>query len=172
MNGFEKLRKTIKEFGKLKARAGWFSSARYKNDGVPVAQVAIWQEFGTSTIQPRPFMKPTVLDKSDEWQDLVRRGIMAALRGKQTPYNVMTALAQRAAGDVRLRISETRTPPISPVTHLLREWRRKGIEINKTALWKAIDAVKKGVRASGGNDQPLNDTGHMITTLTGIAVKK
>ena len=172
MGGIQRLKRAVKAFSGINARAGWFSSAKYTNEGVPVARVAMWQEFGTRKITPRPFVRPTILEKSGEWLDITRKGINSVFNGRNTAMGVMTVLAQRVAADVRVTISEIRTPPISPVTHLLREWRRQGIEINQTEVWRAINAVKKGVRASGGNDQPLNDTGHMITTLTGIAVKK
>lgn len=172
MGGIERLRKVIKSFNGVKARAGWFSSAKYNGNGVPVARVAMWQEYGTSKIPPRPFMRPTILSKSGEWLDTAGRGVNAVFMGKGSAATVMTALAQRVAADLRVAISEVREPPISPVTHLLREWRRSGAEINQTKVWEAINAVKKGERASGVSDQPLNDTGYMITTLTGIAVKK
>lgn len=169
--GIKKLKQTIKSFDGVVARAGWFSSARY-DDNTPVAQVAMWQEYGNSQVKPRPFMRPTIMEKTHEWVDYAAQGVRVAVRGDLTAEQVMTALAQKVAGDIRQKIAKTRNPPISAVTHLLRQWRREGVPMGKITVWRAIQAVKKGVRATGVSDQPLNDTGHMISTLTGIAVRK
>lgn len=167
----KQLIKRVEEFDKVSGRVGWFESARY-DDGKPVAQVAMWQEYGTSRIPPRPFLNPTAEEKREEWAETISKGAQAVIKGNFTAEQVMTVTAQQAAADIRVAISEVREPELSPVTLLLRKWRKEGREINGTAFYEAVQAVKNGARAEGVSTQPLNDTGYMIATLTGIAVKK
>ena len=163
--------KRVEEFGKVKAQAGWFESARY-DDNTPVASVAMWQEYGTSRIPPRPFVAPTVEEKREEWERTISEGAKAVAKGTHTAEQVMTVVAQQAAADIRVAISQVRAPELSQVTLLLRQWRQEGMEITGRTVYEAIRAVQEGTRAEGVSTQPLNDTGHMIATLTGIAVKK
>ena len=37
------------------------------SDGTPVAAAAFWNEFGTSTIPPRPFFRPMIAKESPTW---------------------------------------------------------------------------------------------------------
>jgi hypothetical protein len=45
---------------------GFLEGATYP-DGESVAQVAFWNEFGTSRAPARPFMRSTIEDKQGEW---------------------------------------------------------------------------------------------------------
>nr|DAH26282.1 MAG TPA: virion morphogenesis protein [Caudoviricetes sp.] len=161
----------MKSLEEYSAQAGWFESARYDN-GVPVAQVAIYNEYGTSRIPPRPFMRPTVESQKQEWARATGKVVSQVLRGKMSAEQGMTLVAQKAAGDIRQTISRVDSPPLSPITLLLRQWRKEGKEITGRTVGEAARAVHRGERAEGVSTQPLNDTGYMIATLTGLAVKK
>ncbi len=165
------LKKRMKSLEEYSAQAGWFESARYDN-GVPVAQVAIYNEYGTSRIPPRPFMRPTVESQKQEWARATGKVVSQVLRGKMSAEQGMTLVAQKAAGDIRQTISRVDSPPLSPITLLLRQWRKEGKEITGRTVGEAARAVHRGERAEGVSTQPLNDTGYMIATLTGLAVKK
>ena len=122
-----KLKAVIKRLGELEnveARAGWFESARY-DDGTPVAKVAIWQEYGVPerSIPPRPFLRPTIAEKKEEWTKDAAQVVSQVLRGKMSAEQGMTLVAQKAAGDIRQTITKVFEPELSPVTVLLRQWR-------------------------------------------------
>lgn len=51
-------------------KVGFFESARY-DTGIPVAQVAQFQEFGTRKIPPRPFMRGAIHENKDKWVDFL-----------------------------------------------------------------------------------------------------
>lgn len=161
----------MKSLEEYSAQAGWFESARY-DDGVPVAQVAIYNEYGTSRIPPRPFMRPTVESQKGEWARTTGKVVSQVLRGKMSAEQGMTLVAQKAAGDIRQTITQVFEPELSPVTVLLRQWRKEGKDITGKTVGDAVRAVAEGQRGEGVTTKPLVDTGHMLATCTGIAVKK
>lgn len=165
------LKKRMKSLEEYSAQAGWFESARY-DDGVPVAQVAIYNEYGTSRIPPRPFMRPTVESQKGEWARTTGKVVSQVLRGKMSAEQGMTLVAQKAAGDIRQTITQVFEPELSPVTVLLRQWRKEGKDITGKTVGDAARAVAEGQRGEGVTTKPLIDTGHMLATCTGIAVKK
>ena len=161
----------MKSLEEYSAQAGWFESARY-DDGVPVAQVAIYNEYGTSRIPPRPFMRTTVESQQGEWARTTGKVVSQVLRGKMSAEQGMTLVAQKAAGDIRQTITQVFEPELSPVTVLLRQWRKEGKDITGKTVGDAARAVAEGQRGEGVTTKPLIDTGHMLATCTGIAVKK
>lgn len=161
----------MKSLEEYSAQAGWFESARY-DDGVPVAQVAIYNEYGTSRIPPRPFMRPTAESQKGEWTRATGKAVSQVLRGKMSAEQGMTLVAQKAAGDIRQTITQVFEPELSPVTVLLRQWRKEGKDITGKTVGDAARAVAEGQRGEGVTTKPLIDTGHMLATCTGIAVKK
>ena len=69
----EKIKKKLeKRFNaKLQLEVGFFSTAKYST-GEYVAQVAYWNEYGTTLSPPRPFFRNAIKDKSKEWSELYR----------------------------------------------------------------------------------------------------
>jgi hypothetical protein len=57
--GGKNLKSTLKALNKTKQRSlsvGFYPNSKY-DDGLPVAQVAFWNEYGTSKIPERPFFR-------------------------------------------------------------------------------------------------------------------
>lgn len=135
------------------AKVGWFEKSKYPEPpNTPVAYVATIQEFGypAKNIPPRPFMRPTVAQKSVEWKEIAKRGAEAVLKSNATAATVMEAIGLKAAGDIRKTISQIFSPPLKPATIAARLAKR---------------ADKKTV---GRLDKPLIDTGLMFATLTNV----
>lgn len=130
-------------------KVGWFEKSKYE-DGTSVAYVAAIQEYGypNGNIPPRPFMRPTIAKKQQEWAKIAESGAKAVLAGKSQVGQVMEAIGLKAAGDIRKTISLITTPPLSPRTIEARRSRR---------------ADKKTI---GSLTKPLIDTGIMFGTLT------
>lgn len=163
----------LADFDGLEAKIGWFPSASYE-DGTPVAQVALTNEYGAPAagIPARPFFRPTIDEKRAEWSQSVAKGAKAVVAGRMSATQVLDAVGQKAAGDVRLAISQVRSPALSPVTLMLRKWRKEGRKITGKTVGEAAAAVAAGESNGGVSDQPLNDTGLMISTLTAVVVPK
>lgn len=140
--GVEAFTKALNDLDRLEARAGWFETARDEH-GTPVASKAVFNEFGTAHIPPRPFMRPTVAEKGKAWMTQLGDGAKAILRGETTAHDVLERVALTAAGDVAVKISEVNSPPLSP----------------KTVARK-------------GSKKPLVETGQMIQSVTGVVVKR
>lgn len=161
--GFATVNAALKELDGIEAKTGWFETAKYP-DGTPVAYVAAIQEFGAVTrtdgmglaavaeagqakgvavIPPRPFMRPTVAAKTDEWMALLGRGATAVLDGTTKAPVVMEKVALRAAADVARTISEVFEPPLAAST----------------------------IKAKKGATKPLIDSSEMFRTVTGVVEK-
>ncbi|XAO54124.1 structural protein [Yersinia phage vB_YenM_P744] len=147
--GWRDVAKRLEELGKLRASVGWHDSAKYP-DGTPVATAAVTQEFGSTkmNVPPRPMMRSTIGDQQKEWARQAGLGFKAVAKGSRTPEQVITALGELAAGDVRMKISQITEPPLAEET----QRRRK----------------KLGYKP----DKPLVRSGHMLATCTSEIIKK
>lgn len=147
------LRQQCKRINSLNVRVGWMDSARYE-DGKPVAGIAIVQEFGSEKmgIPARSFMRSTQAERKVAWDATMKKGFSAVMQGKRSVRELMEALGSLAAGDVRKKITLIYTPPLA-VSTLKSRARRAGPGAK-------IISVK-----------PLNDSGHLLATLTHVVVE-
>jgi hypothetical protein len=163
------LEKLIKEVNSKVAKVGWFKESRYEKDGLPVATVAAIQEYGAPSrkIPARPFIAPTIISKKNDWMELLRKGTKSVLNGSNNFTDVLELTANKARGDIQKTISSIFSPPLSPITVLLRKWRREGRKITGATVGEAARALKSSNPPSlaGTSTKPLNDTGYMIATL-------
>lgn len=132
-------------------KVGWFENSKYE-DGTHVAGIAAQNEYGnpSKNIPARPFLRPTVRAKQNEWKDIAMRGSRAVLANKATAAQVMELIGRAAVADIQKTISLLQEPPLSPRTIAARLAKRKD---------------KKHV---GALTKPLIDTGIMFATLISI----
>lgn len=57
-------------------KVGFLNEATYP-DGTNVATVALFNEFGTTNIPPRPFMRTTIAQKSPDWGAALKKCLAA-----------------------------------------------------------------------------------------------
>lgn len=161
---FQELDVRLKQLQGFQAKVGWGEEAVYEN-GTSVAYVAAINEFGKHA---RPFMRPSAIKNEQAWREIA--GIAAGLitDGKITGQDGMEMLGQRGEDDVLQAIVDVTSPPLSPITLLLRKWRREGRKITGATVGEAAALIKSGARVdvSGVSTKPLNDTGYMIATLS------
>lgn len=129
-------------------------SAKY-SDGTTVAQVALWQEFGTYKsdgsphIPPRPFIRLYFDGESGHVFELARAAMMQVVLGSFTKKRAMARLGMQMVAEIRLRIKSGyggAYPPNAPVTIA-----RKGSAtplVDTGQLWSAISYR---VRIQGGS---------------------
>lgn len=153
--GVQRLVTAIKGITEVQEKVGFFESAKYP-DGTPVAYVAAIQEFGYAEggIPPRSFMRTTIAEHNEEWAGLMAKGAKAVAKGTYTGLQVMDAIGQRAAGDVRKKISEIKDPPLAASTVAAR---RRGMADKKT---------------TGSLTKPLVHTGILINSVTNTTEPK
>lgn len=80
---------------------------------LPVAQVALWNEFGHGSTPARPFFRKTIADKSDEWGDKMAALVKPANFDIPTVLGIMGEVMQ---GDIRESIIELHSPELSQKT--------------------------------------------------------
>lgn len=79
----------------------------------PVAQVAFWNEFGTETTPPRPFIRDMVASKSPRWG----LGLGIALRATNyDAHKSLRIMGEGIQGQMVQSIRNFRDPPNSPRT--------------------------------------------------------
>lgn len=75
LSGGDKLARKLAEMAKgMEAGSvsiGFMSNAMYQDNVTHVAQVAFWNEFGTSRIPARPFFRSMIAKESDGWPDVL-----------------------------------------------------------------------------------------------------
>jgi len=138
------LEKFLTQFLNLKKSrvdVGFFPEAKYK-DGTSVAQVAMWNEFGTETkngkqfIPPRPFLLPTYNENKEKWKQKFFSEIKKQLDNKK--INVKKALG--AVGFVAQH----------DVQDKIDWWAEQGVPRNA-----------KYTQEKKGFDSPLIENGHL-----------
>lgn len=143
------LRKSMKDANNIKTTAGWFESAKY-DDGVPVAGIAAQNEYGNPKlgIPPRPFIRPTIAEKSNEWDLLLENGSRAVLNGSKTMSDVMQILGLKASADIKNAIARYQGTPL------------------KDATVKARMRKKADGQTVGSLTKPLVEEAIMLNTIT------
>lgn len=159
----------LKELDGYETSVGWFDTAKYKN-GTPVAGVAAIQELGNGKIPPRPFMRPAEI-KSNGWKDTAAFAAKKVLDGSFTGKQAMDYIGTVAEGDILEEIVNITQPPLSKITLGIRKLKQQdptlivtGATVGRVAAQLAAGTLD----VSGVSTKPLNDTGHMIATLTHI----
>jgi hypothetical protein len=170
-DGMEDLKKIIEESNGNELQVGWFDSAKY-DDNTPVAGVAALQEFGGKSIPPRPFFRPTIADKENDWANLVDSGFTAIVNEQSTMSDVLNGLGLTVQAHLKNAISQGDHLPLSPVTLAIRRLRDEGVKIGGSVVGAVASAVADGETGAGelgepsANKDPLRDTGIMLATLT------
>lgn len=116
MDGNGSLLDLVQELGDYDGRAtlrvGVMESARNIDTGEPVAPYAAANEFGTSRIPARPFLRSTIDAKGNEWADYLGRAI-----GHGVPLQEALELTgARMVSDVQATIASNMAPANAPST--------------------------------------------------------
>ncbi len=111
----EKLQGIARQVTKASAvKVGFLAESTYP-DGTPVAMIAAIQNWGAPAagIPPRPFFSNAVRAKKGEWPNAIRDLL------KDNNYDALRTLQQTGeviAGQIRMSIIETNSPPLKPAT--------------------------------------------------------
>ena len=178
----EEIQKKLESATQL--RVGWFSSAKYFNEGDGrnydgyVAHIAYVNEFGLKTPQgnyvpPRPFMRPAARNNAGNWGALFARDIK-----NKSVKDSLDRLGLKVEGDIRKSITAVWQPSLAPITlynrlkkqgiyHVkTKDYKERGkneIIIKKSAIWQKVAAVHNSRQPIA---KPLIDTGYMIASIT------
>lgn len=102
----------VAELGKGKVlQVGFFEGAKYP-DTTPIAQVALWNEYGTVTSPPRPFMRATIDTKGPEWP----KAMASIMRANPNGQYIMEQMGEGIQGQLVQTIITWSDPPNAPST--------------------------------------------------------
>lgn len=108
------MRKIITHGGVHGVRVGILDGSK-NDDGEVIAQYAAYNEFGTSRIPARPFMRHTLAKQLRAWSNIfttITRGNW--LKDERVVARAFTALGRRAQDDVKATILSDMPPPNNP----------------------------------------------------------
>lgn len=170
IKGGEKLEKALAKISKNLGsggtlKVGFLAGATYP-DGTSVAMVAAIQEFGAPKVRipPRPYFRTMVQAKSPGWP----KAIAPIL--KATDYDVASTLGQVGEGikgQLQQSIIDTVSPPLSPITVMLRHMRSmdQSLVVTGATVGEAARRVAAGGSTGGASEKPLVDSGHLLNTV-------
>lgn len=141
------LKKNLKQIASVtklkdyKTEVGWFEDTKY-DDNLPIAQVAYWQEYGTSKgIPQRPFMRPAEMENESKWEKIFEQEAQKSIETDGDIKKAMDRLGFVVQGDIQQAI----------------------IDIHEPALAKST--IKSRQRRGNSSVKPLVDTGEMLATV-------
>lgn len=139
----------IRELNKKKLNVGWFESSKYE-DGTPVAEVAVSNEFGSvkKNKPPRPFMRTAISNNNTKWTKVSEKISKDIFRGSnvRTSLNLLGTVVQ---SDIQESITSLTAPALAKSTINARK-----------------SKIASGRRIESTIEKPLIDSGYMLATLT------
>ena len=115
--------------------AGVLPSAGKGKKGVPIAEYATYNEYGTEKIPSRPFMA-TSADENKGWSTSVKNAVKGIIDGAEV-ISQMNTVGEKMKTDIKKNIGTYRFKPLKPATV-----KKKGHDIqliDSGALYDAID---------------------------------
>lgn len=141
---FDKILKRIQKLtkdldGTPSVAVGLPSNSLPYPDGTSVVQVAIWNEFGTSKIPERPFLRESLRQNRKAWIKLARQLHQKAIKDGVPVENLMRLLGERMQSDTQKSLDSGAWEPNAPA-------------------YAAAKALK-------GKTKPLIVTGHLRASI-------
>lgn len=113
----QKALKGVLDEPQLTLSVGIWSKATRDGGGASVAEYAMYNEFGTTRIPPRPFLRPAMEERREGWTEAVAGAMSSSLKGGQfNNRSVLEVIGRNAVKDVQLRILSNTPPPNAPST--------------------------------------------------------
>ncbi len=107
--GWKKIKKEIGLLNKSYTKIGIQSTAG-SEDGVTIAMIGLYNEFGTKGIPARPFMRSSFAENKKQVEKIKASQYAKILAGKQTVKRALGLIGEFMVGKVKLKITSLRTP--------------------------------------------------------------
>lgn len=115
----------IKELEKLQVRIGFQAGEAAEKDGTDIANIAMWNEVGTSRAPARPFLRPSVDDHKEEIAKICKAYLQKLAKGEVTAQQILSGLGNMQVGLVQDKILDG--PHTPNATSTLKAKLRKGL---------------------------------------------
>jgi len=133
--GVKGLLKRLEKSGKV--NVGIIDAGKHSESGLTVAEVGNYNEFGTTRIPERSFMRSTIKEKRKEIVKLQEKLLRKIQSGDMNIDQALGLLGSFIAGEITQKIVDIKSPPNNPYT------------------------IKKK-----GSSNPLVDTGQLKNSIT------
>lgn len=116
--GFRGFDKFLKELSKKSLKAGIFSDAGVNPEtGGYIADYAQLNEFGTSKIPARPFLRTTADEQEAKWQSQMDKIVTLAISNQEQDVDVLLGrVGELVVNDIKEKISSNMPPPNAEAT--------------------------------------------------------
>ena len=173
--GFKELHKILHEYAD---RAHKLSQERAKvgildgkyEDGTPVAYIGAIQEFGAPErgIPARPYFRPAIAQHKNDWAKSIRSSVKAVVEGKLDAKQVLDAVGAVAEADIKQGIADVQSPPLSPITLMLRGMKHNDptLVVTGKVVGEAAARVAAGETNYNPSDKPLEDTFTLFDSIS------
>ena len=105
----------IKELEQLQVRVGFQAGEAAEKDGVDIANIAMWNEVGTSRAPSRPFLRMSVDENADKISKMCQAQVKRLAQGG-TAQEILQALGAFQKGLVQAKIGDGAFEPNAPAT--------------------------------------------------------
>jgi hypothetical protein len=177
LQGGEKMKTYLAKLGERLTKKGSLSvgflggddrAGSYPQGGIGVAAVAAIQEFGAprapgGPIPPRPYFRTMIMKESPHWGPDLGTLLKAHNYDSEIALSLM---GEQIRGELQQSIIDTMTPPLSPVTLMLRKMKRQTNFVGGLRkVWEARARVAAGESTAGVSTKPLVESGHMLNSV-------
>jgi len=99
-NGYSKIIKGVQELDGVSVTAGIHADAG-RQGGVDLVDIAVFNEYGTSRIPSRPFVRLAFEQNEAKWDRTIKAGVTAMINGTADANRVTSVLGAQMVGDVQ-----------------------------------------------------------------------
>ena len=105
--GWKRITRKIKALNGKIVSAGIHTDAGTEKNGVSIAQVATYNEFGTERIPARPFIRLSFENHKKEWGDEAETQLTAMIKSGKTASGALNAVGRHMKKDIVSIIGDT-----------------------------------------------------------------
>ena len=171
ISGGDKLQAKLKELadGLAKGallRVGFLEGATHTHSDLPMAAIAAIQEFGAPAagIPPRPFFRNMVAQYSGDWGEQLAEQFKVA---DYDSWQALFVMGLALRGELQQSMTDLDSPPLSPVTLMLRKMQMapENRTITGKVVGEAAARVAAGESPGGVSTKPLIWTGELQSAV-------
>lgn len=144
---WKKFKAALKQLENLEVGVGFLEEDK-NDEGISLAQIAAINEYGTSTIPARPFLRQSFEQNEDEIRDVCGQAIKMVASGVEV-NKALDAIGVKAVGIVQEQIVNGDFTPNAPST--IRKKKSDKPLIDTGQMRQGIHYVKR--KSGGGNSQ-------------------
>ena len=100
----EKLQRELKKARGMEVAIGFQSGKSSEKDGTDICEIAIYNEFGTSTIPSRPFMRDSVDQNRDKINRFIGNQLKAIINGQTDTATALKRIGNFQKGNIQQTI--------------------------------------------------------------------